>query len=899
MYLYNLTNAEAVISGGEPPDFAEVGPWVYGIGWRYGSQNWSPDNSVLAYDAYEYTQFCPSYRLGPGPVGTAAFGQPADDQPVMGVNLAYQRTLSQGGTAIAKDVFGDLPAGDRLFSTRSAREWLVGYEDPTLRKRFPDHAAAKALLRVPWVTGLLPNMSAPSPTPPVNDTGHPMRQHWHRNRTAVVDTGVANDSATLDHLKILHGEALASTCTDPAATSAANAGCHPAWVQPVPSSRAGLAAPPLVPGAVNGTAGYRFPFMRTQAPAGIDSCGRHNLSMWLGPLQRTVTLMPVQPNETDAHETRHIFEQYDHTVCPYQLDPEDAMDAEEILALEVPRPPYDMHSGGWVWNMSRPAGLPQFLSLPHFELALDPHGWADQVNISLLAGAPRVPTTGLELVIEPNTGQRVGGAVAIQTNYLSDLSDLRSPAPRTLMIPVGWLRWERNSTQADFDQIDRLIIQNSRRLLFNVGVGIAAIVFFWLALAEIVKERRERDEAVQSNLRTVVGRRSAHQMCCPLRLCGQLGLCGPNRSAIRSHLNAAGRGGTSTAQSGSPLRQALLSDGSRRNSMGLQVAESILGGVDQVIEYIDDGEEDSDSGDDNDGGRVEQRGLGPVVKLDVAVWYELVGRRRPVLGRCRCLLELMPWYLWWYLGLLPKTEPDPSHPIMWPGPIPSRVALTVSAAAAIVVFGQQVGRWWLNSPKERIFLLAPTAVDIITLAVFCTSACIAWIIPDDIAELGGSWPAITHAGLLVPLAIALANGQPFLEPALVDEIRVEFWLEPVVSRLATALSQYWVAALGLTVMLQLIAPFSRLVSAHGINSAEDGWLTAAIPGCSLVFCAAFTLWYPLQFEREIVRLLNRRIRQVRQPNNRRQPTGCRQELARPADSTTVLCSCRAGFGRRA
>eukprot|EP01051_Picozoa_sp_SAG22_P024803 SAG22_NODE_7045_length_782_cov_1.367496_2_plen_195_part_00 len=120
------------------------------------------------------------------------------------------------------------------------------------------------------------------------------------------------------------------------------------------------------------------------------------------------------------------------------------------------------------------------------------------------------------------------------------------------------------------------------------------------------------------------------------------------------------------------------------------------------------------------------------------------------------------------------------------------------------------------------------------------------------------WPVRCRGSLALSVA-----GQPFIEPALLDELRVEFWLEPVVSRLATSLSQHWVAALALTVLLQLICPLSKFFSGHAINAAEAGWLTAAIPGCSLAFCAAFTYWYPLQFEREIVRLLNRRIRQGR------------------------------------
>eukprot|EP01051_Picozoa_sp_SAG22_P018870 SAG22_NODE_3309_length_1788_cov_1.545293_2_plen_150_part_01 len=85
---------------------------------------------------------------------------------------------------------------------------------------------------------------------------------------------------------------------------------------------------------------------------------------------------------------------------------------------------------------------------------------------------------------------------------------------------------------------------------------------------------------------------------------------------------------------------------------------------------------------------------GAVKRLDVSVWHELVGRRRSALGRCRSLLELLPWYLWWYLAMVPMTEPNPQHPILWPHHhVKHKHALLVSAVASLGVVAMQLARW--------------------------------------------------------------------------------------------------------------------------------------------------------------------------------------------------------------
>ena len=71
----------------------------------------------------------------------------------------------------------------------------------------------------------------------------------------------------------------------------------------------------------------------------------------------------------------------------------------------------------------------------------------------------------------------------------------------------------------------------------------------------------------------------------------------------------------------------------------------------KVEEVIGDNVGFSDEDSDNDSDSSSASPAGPVLSLDTMVWSELVGRRRSYLGRCRCLLELLPWGLWWYLGL--------------------------------------------------------------------------------------------------------------------------------------------------------------------------------------------------------------------------------------------------------
>jgi hypothetical protein len=288
----------------------------------------------------------------------------------------------------------------------------------------------------------------------------------------------------------------------------------------------------------------------------------------------------------------------------------------------------------------------------------------------------------------------------------------------------------------------------------------------------------------------------------------------------------------------------------------------------KVEEVIGDNVGFSDEDSDNDSDSSSASPAGPVLSLDTMVWSELVGRRRSYLGRCRCLLELLPWGLWWYLGLAPRLEPNPIDPILGPA-VTQPTALAIAAVAAAVVVALQLVHWRLSPPDRRVLLLSPTVVDITMLVVLLCTAAIANLLPElsrlappgsshPSPALASAWPALTHIGLFGPLALAAANGQPFVEPALLGELRPvrsatplldpssdaygaarrqALWLEPIISRLATALSWNWTVALGLTALFQLVTPLVALSPAQPLSAAEDAWLTVAIPGCLLLGCA--------------------------------------------------------------
>ena len=87
LYMYNVTNADAVASSKAKPHVEEVGPWIYGIGWEHRDLLWSGDSSRLTYTAYEYIRFCTPaelYILG-------VVGRPSDQADRGGAKTAAVR----------------------------------------------------------------------------------------------------------------------------------------------------------------------------------------------------------------------------------------------------------------------------------------------------------------------------------------------------------------------------------------------------------------------------------------------------------------------------------------------------------------------------------------------------------------------------------------------------------------------------------------------------------------------------------------------------------------------------------------------------------------------------------------------------------------------------------------
>jgi hypothetical protein len=53
-YVYNVTNAEAVVTGASQPAVVEVGPLVYSYHNKKFNATWSPDGGLLSYMQYQY-----------------------------------------------------------------------------------------------------------------------------------------------------------------------------------------------------------------------------------------------------------------------------------------------------------------------------------------------------------------------------------------------------------------------------------------------------------------------------------------------------------------------------------------------------------------------------------------------------------------------------------------------------------------------------------------------------------------------------------------------------------------------------------------------------------------------------------------------------------------------------
>jgi len=58
VYMWNITNPEAVMAG-EKPNMSEVGPFIYGQGWERFNLTWSNDDKTLAYQERPYADLLP------------------------------------------------------------------------------------------------------------------------------------------------------------------------------------------------------------------------------------------------------------------------------------------------------------------------------------------------------------------------------------------------------------------------------------------------------------------------------------------------------------------------------------------------------------------------------------------------------------------------------------------------------------------------------------------------------------------------------------------------------------------------------------------------------------------------------------------------------------------------
>jgi hypothetical protein len=712
---------------------------------------------------------------------------------------------------------------------------------------------------------------------------HP-REEWTRGIT--INSG--NDEARLNYLSSIDNQSCARTCER-------GKDCRRAWAVPHRDPE----HPPTPEeqrvrhgAAVGGSVGLRFPFEATQAVSrgtnatysgycrNPDGSSR-NLSMWVPALLRTVvltcngskpinlfvpaknsylTLHSYTIDDTEGEQSDYNAEVFQMTrqlgpwVFPPPKSPTPPPGPPPPPGLPPPPPP--------------PPGLPPtgsvIISLPHFykahyALPGTPHsqfivpqlmkhaeGPGGQLNMTGWDSAEEA-LDAFSLEIEGVTGQRLRGGARLQTNvYVQKIK---------MIVPVAWVSDDRNATEAQLEEIVDLAESHSTvRKLQSLASGTFSALFFCLAVGSRVKwQRREAGPRQAQKSRTRFDR--GH---CATRVRLWFvgwGLCGIDRAKLKQQLKKrrfstydgrsdSGGGGPSAqgglslqgAGGGEPLGRA------RKDSILSAQLEARFGPLEEM---------ESDESETEDG--TPKAGL--VQFLNIAVWHDLVApRRRTFRGRACPLLELLPWLSWWGLGIVPTGFKDHSTPMWLQNLTSAPVVLSISAAISwAIVCGQLAHR--CSMPRlDRVYCLVPTEIDIYTLVVF--TLCALLLEPNEWTELShAALPALTHAGLLMVALVSWLCGHYFTEAILCREVRPELWLTEAVQRASRATSRFWLGCLGMATFLLLFnlhTPVTRILS-----PIELYWLRVTVPLCLLLGGLAFTVWFPMQLERELLRDLNR------------------------------------------
>ena len=793
--------------------------------------------------------FCP----GGDPRTPWNTGMPSDEQPVTNIGLAYQAALYTGTAA----TLGFL-ASDYVI-TRPARDWVMGYEDPTLVAAQPTHPT---IVRSSTVSPLQHNLSAPTQTA------------WARpsNGTMQVWTGASSSLGFAGYMSRVQNDANAQVCHSLTAEQDVPE-CKDAW--PCPEDMDCPDVEPIVPdqaegsqlGYINGSTGQRFPWQPGFSTfSGTLDC-RHNLSLWLPCLLRTVTLycdVAARPFSVSATPIADIeFEEGDETGSEIEVEArlfriaaEDAMPASEHPFNAA----YDMHGNSpWIWNMSAARQAPIFMSLPQFANSTFELNTTTKSSASNVQGL-RAPDfySFSWLGIEVYSGVRLRGAIRLQTNVL--VSGPTAAWSEPWMVPIGRISYENNATNHTIDTIHGLAYGTLTQLAakaIQVVFFILATIFLSLSVGFGVKYWEMQRGLVKMKKKSLS--RSGAAASFVRRACLRCGLCGPDRGHIvrrlqemkqeelLSPLLGGGQSLTPRAQIQEKEFKATPSTGRRRAATDDDRIEVHFGQLEQMSS--DESEVDE---------AILSENVHVVTKLDPETWHDLVtppGRSR--LQRCYILLELMPWVCWWVFGIFPKwffAQSTLSSAWLLHGWLFNETrALVLAAFISVVVVSAQILQRLCTAKMDRVFVLVPTVVDISTMLVFCISAATAKFAEH---QSWSSWPAITHGSMLVTAILCVIFDHPFIISVYCRELRPEIWRERIVFQLSQVVSWFWCIILFLVTVLQIIP----VLAPHNMNPAEKAWLIAAIPVALLVCTLFFTIWYSMQVEEEFVRALNRLLR---------------------------------------
>eukprot|EP00475_Leptophrys_vorax_P007134 TRINITY_DN1451_c0_g1_i1.p1 TRINITY_DN1451_c0_g1~~TRINITY_DN1451_c0_g1_i1.p1 ORF type:complete len:496 (-),score=129.57 TRINITY_DN1451_c0_g1_i1:146-1633(-) len=125
-YLFNVTNAEDFLAGKDKkPILQELGPYVYKVSTVHFNYSWEESNQKIQFKTWTYYEFAPALSTG------------SEQDEIVNVNIVLQIMwgVDKGNPSSAGPEFTTLNEATNgyakeLFITKTAKEWLWGYEDP-------------------------------------------------------------------------------------------------------------------------------------------------------------------------------------------------------------------------------------------------------------------------------------------------------------------------------------------------------------------------------------------------------------------------------------------------------------------------------------------------------------------------------------------------------------------------------------------------------------------------------------------------------------------------------------------------------------------------------------------------------------------------------------------------